>query len=195
MAEGAKGPHPETIVLLTADAFGVLPPVSVLTPEEVMYHFVTGFTSKLAGTEVGITEPEATFSACFGSPFMSQKPSVYAKLLADRMEKHKTRCILLNTGWSGGAYGKGERMSLKATRALLDAAFNGDLDDVETEIEPTLGLRMPTSCPNVDDAILNPRNTWDDPAEYDVAAAKLKAMFQANYEAKGFADLGIAPAM
>lgn len=195
VAEGAKGPHPETIVLLTADAFGVLPPVSILTAEEVMYHFVTGFTSKLAGTEVGITEPEATFSACFGSPFMSQKPSVYAELLADRMHKHDTRCILLNTGWSGGPYGKGDRMSLKATRALLNASLNGELDDVETEVEPTLGLRMPTSCPGVDDAILNPRNTWDDPAEYDIAAAKLKAMFQANYEAKGFAELGIAPAM
>jgi phosphoenolpyruvate carboxykinase (ATP) len=195
VAEGAKGPHPETIVLLTADAFGVLPPVSILTPDEVMYHFVTGFTSKLAGTEVGITEPEATFSACFGSPFMSQKPSVYAELLADRMQKHDTRCILLNTGWSGGPYGKGDRMSLKATRALLNAALNGELDNVETELEPTLGLRMPTSCPGVDDAILNPRNTWDDPAEYDLAAAKLKAMFQANYEAKGFAELGIAPAM
>ncbi len=195
VAEGAKGPHPETIVLLTADAFGVLPPVSILTLEEVMYHFVTGFTSKLAGTEVGITEPEATFSACFGSPFMSQKPSVYAELLADRMHKHDTRCILLNTGWSGGPYGKGDRMSLKATRALLNAALEGKLDNVETEIEPTLGLRMPVNCPGVDDAILNPRNTWDDPAEYDKAAAKLKAMFQANYEAKGFAELGIAPAM
>ncbi len=195
VAEGAKGPHPETIVLLTADAFGVLPPVSILTPEEVMYHFVTGFTSKLAGTEVGITEPEATFSACFGSPFMSQKPSVYAELLADRMHKHNARCILLNTGWSGGPYGKGDRMSLKATRALLNASLNGQLDGVETEIEPTLGLRMPTSCPGVDDHILNPRNTWDDPAEYDKAAAKLKTMFQANYDAKGFAELGIAPAM
>jgi phosphoenolpyruvate carboxykinase (ATP) len=126
---------------------------------------------------------------------MSQKPSVYAELLADRMQKHDTRCILLNTGWSGGPYGKGDRMSLKATRALLNAALNGELDNVETELEPTLGLRMPTSCPGVDDAILNPRNTWDDPAEYDLAAAKLKAMFQANYEAKGFAELGIAPAM
>ncbi len=195
VAEGAKGPHPETIVLLTADAFGVLPPVSILTADEVMYHFVTGFTSKLAGTEVGITEPEATFSACFGGPFMSHKPSVYAQLLADRMEKHKTRCILLNTGWSGGPYGKGERMSLGVTRALLDAALNGDLDDVETVVEPTLGLRMPVSCPGVDDAVLNPRDTWDDPEAYDRGALKLQEMFRANYEAKGFKELGIAPAM
>ncbi len=193
--EGASGPHPETIVLLTADAFGVLPPVSILNPDEVMYHFVTGFTSKLAGTEVGITEPEATFSACFGAPFMAHKPSVYAQLLADRMEKHQTRCILLNTGWSGGPYGKGDRMSLKATRALLDAALNGDLDDVETMVEPTLGLAMPTSCPNVDDGILNPRDTWDDPEAYDVAAASLRDMFRENYEKKGFSELGIAPAM
>lgn len=195
VAEGARGPHPETIVLLTADAFGVLPPVSILTPEEVMYHFVTGYTSKLAGTEVGVTEPEATFSACFGAAFMSQKPSVYAELLADRMQKHNTRCVLLNTGWTGGAYGTGSRMSLKATRALLDAALNGDLDDVELIEEPTLGLKMPISCPGVDDTILNPRNTWADPEAYDVAALKLKEMFQANYEAKGFSDLGIAPAM
>lgn len=195
VAEGARGPHPETIVLLTADAFGVLPPVSILTPEEVMYHFVTGYTSKLAGTEVGVTEPEATFSACFGAAFMSQKPSVYAELLADRMEKHNTRCVLLNTGWTGGAYGTGNRMSLKATRALLDAALNGDLDGVDLVEEPTLGLKMPVTCPDVDDNILNPRNTWADPAAYDVAAAKLKAMFQQNYESKGFADLGIAPAM
>lgn len=195
VAEGAQGPHPETIVLLTADAFGVLPPVSILTPDEVMYHFVTGFTSKLAGTEVGITEPEATFSACFGGPFMSHKPSVYARLLADRMEKHETRCILLNTGWSGGPYGKGERMSLDVTRALLDAALNGDLDDVETVVEPTLGLRMPVSCPGVDSAVLNPRDTWDDPEAYDRGAVKLQEMFRANYEAKGFKELGIAPAM
>lgn len=195
VAEGARGPHPETIVLLTADAFGVLPPVSILTPEEVMYHFVTGYTSKLAGTEVGVTEPEATFSACFGAAFMSQKPSVYAELLADRMQKHNTRCVLLNTGWTGGAYGTGSRMSLKATRALLDAALNGDLDDVELVEEPTLGLKMPTSCPGVDETILNPRDTWADPEAYDVAAQKLKEMFQANYEAKGFSDLGIAPAM
>ncbi len=195
VAEGARGPHPHTIVLLTADAFGVLPPVSILNTEEVMYHFVMGFTSKLAGTEVGITEPEATFSSCFGQPFMSQKASVYAELLAQRMQAHETRCILLNTGWSGGPYGKGDRMSLKDTRALLDAALNGDLDNVATEIEPTLGMKMPVSCPNVDDAILNPRNTWDDPEAYDVAAAKLRDMFRSNFEGKGYAELGITAVM
>jgi phosphoenolpyruvate carboxykinase (ATP) len=195
VADGARGPHPETIVLLTADAFGVLPPVSVLTEDEVMYHFVTGFTSKLAGTEVGITEPQATFSACFGGPFMSQKPSVYSELLAAKMHQHDTRCILLNTGWSGGSYGTGKRISIKHTRALLDAALHGDLDDVPTERHPVFGLQMPTSCPGVPESILNPRNTWDDPAAYDQAAEQLRDLFRRNYADKGFAALGIKDVM
>jgi phosphoenolpyruvate carboxykinase (ATP) len=193
--EGAAGPHPETIVLLTADAFGVLPPVSILDTEETMYHFVTGFTSKLAGTEVGVTEPEPSFSSCFGAAFMSQKASVYAELLAQRMADNKTRCILLNTGWSGGPHGKGERMSLKATRALLNAALEGEFDDVEIEVQPILGLKMPATCAGVDDDILNPRDTWDDPDAYDIAATKLRDMFRANYDKQGYADLGITPAM
>ncbi|MDH5236170.1 MAG: phosphoenolpyruvate carboxykinase (ATP), partial [Acidimicrobiia bacterium] len=191
VAEGACGPHPETIVLLTADAFGVLPPVSLLDRDEVMYHFVTGFTSKLAGTEVGVTEPEATFSACFGAAFMSQKASVYAELLSERMAAHDTRCVLLNTGWTGGAYGKGERMSLQYTRALLDAALAGEFDEAATEVEPTLGMRMPTTCAAVPDDILNPRNTWDDPEAYDEAAAKVRDLFRQNYEDQGYAALGI----
>ena len=195
VAEGAAGPHPKTIVLLTADAFGVLPPVSILNSEEVMYHFVTGFTSKLAGTEVGVTEPEATFSACFGGPFMSQKPQVYAELLAKRMAEHDTRCILLNTGWTGGPYGEGERMSLKHTRKLLDAALSGEFDDTELATLPILNLRMPTTCESVPDEILNPRETWDDPERYDAQAAELRDMFRANYDEKGFAQLGIAAAM
>ncbi len=195
VAEGAKGPHPETIVLLTADAFGVLPPVSVLDSDEVMYHFVTGFTSKLAGTEVGITEPEATFSACFGGPFMSQKASVYAELLAARMADHQTRCILLNTGWTGGPYGKGERMSLRHTRALLNAALAGEFDHAQLVTHPILGLKMPSTCTAVPDEILDPRSTWDDPEAYDVQATKLRDMFRANYEKKGFAELGITAVM
>ncbi len=195
VADGAKGPHPETIVLLTADAFGVLPPVSILNPEEVMYHFVTGFTSKLAGTEVGVTEPQATFSACFGDPFMSQKPHVYASLLAKRMEEHDTRCILLNTGWTGGPYGVGERMSLKYTRALLDSALSGVFDDIELEIQPILKLRMPVSCPNVPDEILDPRSTWDDVDAYDQQALKLRDMFRKNYTESGFQTLGISEVM
>jgi phosphoenolpyruvate carboxykinase (ATP) len=195
VAEGAKGPHPQTIVLLTADAFGVLPPVSILTPKEVMYHFVSGFTAKLAGTEVGITEPKAAFSACYGAPFMSQHPSVYARLLAGKMEQHETRCILLNTGWGGGPYGVGKRISIGHTRALLDAALYGKLDNVPTEKHPILGLSMPTECPGVPSEILNPRNTWQDKDAYDLAANKLVAMFQDNYETKNFAALGIDPVM
>ena len=193
--EGAQGPHPETIVLLTADAFGVLPPVSILDKEQVMYHFTSGFTAKLAGTEVGITEPKAAFSASFGAPFMAQKPGVYAKLLAEKMEKHNARCILLNTGWSGGPYGTGKRMSLKYTRALLNAALEGQLDGVETEIHPVFNLAMPTSCPGVPSEILNPRNTWEDKAAYDANAQKLLVMFHENFKAKNLGELGIKPVM
>jgi phosphoenolpyruvate carboxykinase (ATP) len=192
---GGRGPHPETIVLLTADAFGVLPPVALLDKDEVMYHFVSGFTAKLAGTEVGVTEPQAAFSACFGAPFMAHKPSVYAKLLAEKMQKHHARCVLLNTGWSGGAYGTGKRISIKHTRALLDAALAGQLDRVQTEKHPIFNLRMPVTCPGVPAEILNPRNTWTDKAAYDKAAAKLCDMFRDNFEKKGFAALGIKPVM
>jgi len=194
---GARGPHPETIVLLTADAFGVLPPVAVLDPEQVMYHFVSGFTAKLAGTEVGVTEPKAAFSACFGAPFMAHKPSVYAKLLGEKMQKHHARCILLNTGWSGGPFGVGKRMSIKYTRALLNAAFAGQLDagKVEYDVHPVFNLRIPKSCPGVPSEILNPRNTWSDKAAYDAAATKLRDMFRKNFEDKGFAKLGVQPSM
>ncbi|MHC4378147.1 MAG: phosphoenolpyruvate carboxykinase (ATP) [Planctomycetota bacterium] len=195
--EGTTGPHPRTIVLLTADAFGVLPPVSILEPKEVMYHFVSGFTAKLAGTEVGITEPKAAFSACFGAPFMAQKPSVYARLLAEKMEQHETRCVLLNTGWGGGPFGVGKRISIGHTRALLDAALNGDLDADKTdyEVHPVFNLKMPKTCPGVPDEILNPRNTWEDQAAYDEAALKLRDMFRKNFEDKGFGNLGIEPVM
>ncbi|MFT5734659.1 MAG: phosphoenolpyruvate carboxykinase (ATP) [Planctomycetota bacterium] len=197
VAEGGKGPHPETIVLLTADAFGVLPPVSVLDAKEVMYHFVQGFTAKLAGTEVGVTEPVAAFSACFGAPFMAQRPPVYAKKLAEKMDQHEARCILLNTGWGGGAYGVGKRISIKDTRALLDAALRGDLhaEGMEYEQHPVFNLKVPKSCPGVDSAILNPRNSWADKDAYDAAAQKLRGMFAENFETKGFAALGIEPAM
>ncbi len=191
----AQGPHPETIVLLTADAFGVLPPVAVLDAEQVMYHFVSGFTAKLAGTEVGVTEPKAAFSSCFGAPFMAHKPSVYAKLLGEKMQKHKARCILLNTGWSGGAYGVGKRISIKHTRALLNAALSGALDKVEYEQHTTFNLKMPKTCPGVPSEILNPRNTWTDKAAYDAAASKLRDMFRKNFDDKGFAKLGIKPGM
>jgi len=187
-----QGPHPKTIVLLTADAFGVLPPVSILEPKDVMYHFVSGFTARVAGTEVGVSEPQPTFSACFGGPFMAQRPNVYAELLAKKMQQNKTRCILLNTGWSGGgATSGGARMKLKVTRALLNAALNGELDDVETEVQPILNLKMPKSCPGVDSTILNPRNTWTDKDAYDATATKLRDMFRDNFKKKGFAAFGI----
>ena len=197
VAPGAHGPHPRTIVLLTADAFGVLPPVAVLEERDVMYHFVSGYTSKLAGTEVGVTEPKAAFSACFGAPFMSQKPGVYAKYLADNMESHHARCILLNTGWSGGPHGVGKRMSIAHTRALLNAALNGDLDDdkVDYERHPVFNLRMPMSCPGVPAEVLNPRNTWADKDAYDRQATALRDMFRENFERQGFAGLGIEPVM
>ncbi len=192
---GSRGPQPETIVLLTADAFGVLPPVAVLEPRDVMYHFVSGFTAKLAGTEVGVTEPQAAFSACFGGPFMSHKPSVYAKLLGEKMKQHKARCILLNTGWSGGPFGVGKRISIKHTRALLNAALEGQLDPgkVEHSVHPIFNLRMPKSCPGVPAEILDPRNTWSDKAAYDKAAVRLRDMFRKNFTDKGFAELGIEP--
>ena len=195
VADGARGSHPETIVLLTADAFGVLPPVSLLEGREVMYHFVQGFTARLAGTEVGLTEPQATFSACFGAPFMSHRPNVYAKLLAAKMQAHEARCVLLNTGWSGGGAGDSDRISIRATRTLLDTALSGGFDGVQTVEHPIFGLRFPTSCPGVDSGILDPRASWSDKSAYDASALKLRGMFRENFERHGFEDYGIKPVM
>ncbi len=197
VAEGQRGPHPETIVLLTADAFGVLPPVSILDSKEVMYHFVMGFTAKLAGTEVGVTEPKAAFSACFGAPFMAHHPSVYAKGLAEKMGRHNARCILLNTGWAGGPYGVGKRISIKDTRALLNAALAGELhaEGMEYEVHPVFNLKMPKSCKGVDPSVLSPREQWADKEAYDAAALKLRDLFRSTFKEKGFAELGIEPVM
>jgi phosphoenolpyruvate carboxykinase (ATP) len=197
VAEGARGGHPATIVLLTADAFGVLPPVSILDGEDVMYHFVQGFTAKLAGTEVGLEEPEATFSSCFGAPFMTHRPNVYAELLRAKMDRHRARCILLNTGWSGGAVGQADRMPIRVTRALLDAALAGRLheDGAEYETHPVFNLRMPKHCPGVDSKSLNPRAVWPDVAAYDVAATRLRDMFRKNFKDNGFAGFGIQAVM
>ncbi len=195
VAPGATGPHPRTIVLLTADAFGVLPPVSLLDKKDVMYHFVSGFTAKLAGTEVGVTEPRAAFSACFGAPFMARKPSVYAEILARKMEDQNATCVLLNTGWSGGPFGVGQRISIRHTRALLDAALRGDLNNVPCRTHPIFGLRVPTVCPGVPDEILDPRQTWSDPAAYDTQAERLRDLFRQNFESRGFDALGIEPVM
>ena len=173
-----RGGHPSTIVMLTADAFGVLPPVARLTPEEAMTMFLAGYTAKVAGTEVGVVEPQAAFSACFGAPFLPQPPAVYAELLRERIRRHGASAWLVNTGWTGGAYGTGSRMPIAATRAIVRAAVSGDLDSAPTRPDPIFGFQVPTEVPGVDAALLDPRGTWDDPAAYDAAAADLAAKIQ-----------------
>lgn len=173
-----RGGHPKNIIFLTADAFGVLPPISRLTPEQAMYHFLLGYTAKVAGTERGITEPQATFSTCFGAPFMPMHPSVYAKLLGEKMTKHDVKCWLLNTGWIEGPYGEGHRISLKHTRALLNAALDGSLNDVKFETEQYFGLSIPTEYKEVPTEILNPKNSWKDANAYDAKARDLAARFK-----------------
>src|SRR6185503_12220747 len=169
------------VVMLTADAFGVLPPIARLTPEQAMYHFLSGYTAKVAGTEIGGTEPEATFSTCFGAPFMPRFPWVYGPLLKARIAKGGVRCWLVNTGWTGGKYGVGSRMPIKATRALLNAALDGSLNDGEFRTDENFGFEVPVSVPGVDSAILNPRDTWADKADYDSTAAKLVKLFIDNF--------------
>ncbi len=177
-----KGPHPKNVIMLTCDAFGVLPPISKLTKAQAMYQFISGYTAKVAGTERGITEPQATFSACFGSPFMPRRPAEYAKLLGEFVEEHGSNCWLVNTGWSGGAYGTGSRMKISYTRAMVEAALSGELDNVEYEDDPFFGLKVPTSCPNVPQDVLLPKNTWADKAAYDATAKKLASMFEENFK-------------
>ena len=173
--------HPRNIIMLTADAFGVLPPIARLTPEQAMYHFISGYTAKLAGTEKGVTEPVAAFSACFGAPFMVRHPSVYAQLLADKIAKHHAACWLVNTGWTGGPYGIGARMKIQHTRALLNAALKGELEDVEMRRDPLFSFMVPTRAPSVPAEILNPRDTWSDTAAYDAQANRLVRLFQDNF--------------
>ncbi|MGI6128670.1 MAG: phosphoenolpyruvate carboxykinase (ATP) [bacterium] len=180
--ESGCGGHPKTVVFLTADAFGVLPPVAKLTREQAMYHFISGYTSKLAGTERGITEPEATFSTCFGAPFLPHPPTTYAELLGDRIVKHDVDVYLINTGWSGGPYGVGERMNLNYTRAMVKAAIDGSLKNVEYRPHPVFQVLVPTTCPDVPAEILDPVATWDDKEAYDKAARALAARFIANME-------------
>ncbi len=175
------GPHPKNIIFLTCDAFGVLPPVSLLTPAQAMYHFISGYTAKVAGTEVGVTEPEAPFSACFGAPFLVWHPTKYAELLAEKMRKHDTRAYLVNTGWTSGAYGTGKRMSLKFTRAIIDAIHHGSLEGSPSEIDPFFGLEVPTVCEKVPHEFLIPKNTWSDKAAFDATAAKLAGLFVENF--------------
>lgn len=181
-SETGRAGHPQTIIMLTADAFGVLPPIARLTPSQAMYHFLSGYTAKVAGTEKGVTEPEATFSTCFGAPFMPRHPAEYGNLLRDLIAEHGAKCWLVNTGWTGGAYGIGHRMPIKETRALLAAALDGSLNTVDFRKDPNFGFDVPVAVPNVDGGILNPRDTWSDGAAYDAQAQKLVQMFVANFE-------------
>ena len=173
--------HPSSVVFLTADAFGILPPIARLTREEAMFYFLTGFTAKLAGTEVGVKEPQPTFSACFGAPFLPQDPKMYAQMLGDKLREHDAQVWLVNTGWTGGPFGEGERMPIQATRALLHAALSGALDDVEYREDPIFGFEVPRSVPGVDTALLDPRATWRDPGAYDEKARDLARKFQENF--------------
>jgi len=178
-----QGGHPQNIVMLTADAFGVMPPIARLTPEAAMYHFLSGYTAKVAGTEKGVTEPKATFSTCFGAPFLPLAASHYARLLGEKIERHQARVWLVNTGWTGGAFGVGQRMRLSLTRALIRAALTGVLDNVPVELDPVFNVNVPTSCPGVPSGVLRPRSTWADPSAYDAQAMRLANMFAENFKA------------
>jgi phosphoenolpyruvate carboxykinase (ATP) len=182
-----RGNHPKHVVFLTADAFGVLPPVAKLTPEQAMYYFLSGYTAKLAGTERGVTEPQATFSACFGAVFLVWHPTKYAEMLGELLKQHDAKVWLVNTGWSGGPYGVGSRMKLGYTRAMVRAALAGKLDAIETVTDPIFGLHLPKAVDGVPADVLNPRNTWKDGAEYDAQAKKLAGMFQENIKKFGAA--------
>lgn len=181
-SDSGRAGHPRNIVMLTADAFGVLPPIARLTPAEAMYHFLSGYTAKVAGTERGVTEPEATFSTCFGAPFMPRHPSEYGNLLRDLIAEHQVDCWLVSTGWTGGAYGTGRRMPIRVTRALLSGVLDGSLRDAEFRADPNFGFSVPVSVPGVEDAILDPRETWADTAAYDRQAQRLADMFRRNFE-------------
>jgi len=182
--------HPSSVILLTADAFGILPPIARLTRDQALYWFLSGFTSKLAGTEIGVTRPQPTFSACFGAPFLPQRPSVYADMLGERLDRHGSTVWLVNTGWTGGPYGEGHRMPIAATRALLHAALSGELAGVEYRTDPVFGFEVPAAVPGVQASLLDPRLTWADPTAYDGKAKELAQMFRANFER--FEDVKLA---
>jgi len=175
------GPTPKNIIMLTADAFGVLPPIAKLTPDQAMYYFLSGYTAKVAGTEIGVKDPEATFSTCFGAPFMPRHPSVYGGLLKERIAKGGVDCWLVNTGWTGGIFGVGKRMPIRVTRALLNAALDGSLNHAPFRTDPNFGFQVPITVPGVDMLILNPRDTWADTAAYDAKAATLVKLFIDNF--------------
>jgi phosphoenolpyruvate carboxykinase (ATP) len=179
--EPSLGPTPKNIFFLTCDAYGVLPPISRLTPGQAMYQFISGYTAKVAGTETGITEPKPTFSACFGAPFLPLHPGRYAELLGAKMKQHNVKVWMINTGWSGGVFGKGSRISLSYTRAMITAALEGALDTMEYSPQPVFGMSMPLSCPGVPEHLLNPRNTWPDPGAYDQMADEVAGWFLKNF--------------
>jgi phosphoenolpyruvate carboxykinase (ATP) len=181
-SEDGRAPHPKNIIMLTADAFGVMPPIAKLTPHQAMYHFLSGYTAKVAGTEKGVTEPSATFSTCFGAPFMPRHPAEYGNLLRRLIDEHDVDCWLVNTGWTGGRYGEGKRMPIRETRALLRAALDGSLNNAEFREDPWFGFQVPVAVAGVDKALLDPRSTWKDPLAYDAQAAKLAQMFIKNFE-------------
>jgi len=181
-SDTALGGHPKNVIMLTCDAFGVLPPIARLTPAQAMYHFLSGFTAKVAGTERGVTEPQPTFSTCFGAPFMPRRPEAYGNLLREKIATHGATCWLVNTGWTGGAHGVGSRMPIKATRALLTAALDGSLNEATFRKDPNFGFDVPVTVPGVDAGLLDPRSTWDDKDGYDAAASKLVGMFADNFE-------------
>ena len=179
--------HPTDVIFLTCDAFGVLPPVSKLTPAQAMYHFISGYTAKVAGTEMGVTEPQATFSPCFGGPFMVWHPTKYAELLADKIQRHRANVWLVNTGWSGGGYGVGKRMKLAITRAIIDAIHGGQLADAPIEPDPVFGVGVVSAGPGLPSEVLTPRATWSDKSAFDATVRKLAGLFRENftkYEAK-----------
>jgi phosphoenolpyruvate carboxykinase (ATP) len=186
--EGGRGGHPRNVVFLTADAFGVLPPIARLNPQQAMYYFLSGYTAKVAGTERGVKEPQPTFSACFGAAFLVWHPTKYARMLGDHLREHDSKVWLINTGWSGGPYGIGERIKLKYTRAIVHAALTGELDESDTRRDPIFGLAVPTEINRVPANVLNPRSTWSDPAAYDAQARKLADMFRENFDKIGNVD-------
>jgi phosphoenolpyruvate carboxykinase (ATP) len=180
--EPSIGKTPKNIFFLTADAYGILPPISKLTAGQAMYQFISGYTAKVAGTEAGVTEPKSTFSACFGAPFLPLHPGQYAEMLGKKMTTHNVNVWMINTGWSGGPYGVGQRMKLGYTRAMITAALEGKLDDVECEVHPVFGMKMPKACPGVPSEVLNPRNTWADKDAYDTKSKDLARQFIKNFE-------------
>ena len=180
--DGEVAPHPTHVILLTADAFGVLPPIARLTPEQTLYHFLTGYTAKLAGTELGVTQPKTTFSSCYGAPFMALNPTVYAELLEQRLQKTGARTWLINTGWTGGPYGTGKRIAIQETRQMVRAILNDAFDDAAFRKDAVFGFDVPLECPGVDSKLLTPRETWPDKASYDDAIQDLATKFHANFD-------------